>query len=89
MTLRRLRPPRWGSQWAEPGAPAVLETADVVIMADDLSKLPYALRLSRKANAIIKTNLAFSVAAVIRSSPALLPASWVLPAACWDTRAVR
>jgi Cd2+/Zn2+-exporting ATPase len=43
------------------GTDAALETADIVLMADDLSKLPFALRLSRAALRIIKQNIAFSL----------------------------
>lgn len=44
------------------GTDVALETADVALMADDLSKLPVALRFSRKALRIIKQNIAFSIA---------------------------
>ncbi len=43
------------------GTDVALETADVVLMADDLSKLPFALDLSRRARRIVYQNLAFSV----------------------------
>jgi Cd2+/Zn2+-exporting ATPase len=43
------------------GSDAALETADVALMADELLKIPYALRLSRAAVANIKTNLAISL----------------------------
>ena len=42
------------------GTDVALETADVVLMADDLSKLPYAINLSRRSRKIIKQNLAFA-----------------------------
>jgi len=44
------------------GTDAALEAADIALMADDLSKLPYAMKLSRKALGIIKQNIAFSLA---------------------------
>lgn len=44
------------------GTDTALETADIVLMSDDLSKLPYTIKLSRKALAIIKENIAFSLA---------------------------
>lgn len=44
------------------GTDAALETADIALMADDLSKLPLALRLSRRTLGIIKQNIAFSIA---------------------------
>lgn len=40
------------------GTEAALETADVVIMNDDLTKLPYAIRLGRKAHGVIRQNIA-------------------------------
>lgn len=39
------------------GTDAALETADVALMGDDLSKLPYLLRLSRKSNGVIRQNI--------------------------------
>ncbi|MCB0154360.1 MAG: HAD-IC family P-type ATPase, partial [Anaerolineae bacterium] len=42
------------------GTDVALETADVVLMADDLSKLPYAIDLSRRSDRVIKQNLAFA-----------------------------
>jgi Cd2+/Zn2+-exporting ATPase len=43
------------------GTDTALETADIVLMADDLSKLPFTIRLSRKALAIIHQNIGFSL----------------------------
>jgi len=43
------------------GSDAALETADVALMADELLKIPYALRLSRAAVRNIKVNLAISL----------------------------
>ncbi|MGZ0084773.1 heavy metal translocating P-type ATPase [Caldibacillus thermoamylovorans] len=42
------------------GTDAALETADVVLMADDLRQLPYTVRLGRRTLAIIKQNMAFA-----------------------------
>lgn len=39
----------------------VLETADVVLMGDDLSRLPYGIRLSQATRRIIAQNLTFSL----------------------------
>lgn len=47
------------------GSHAALETADVALMADDLSMLPYGMQLSRSALRVIKQNTAFSVGVVI------------------------
>ncbi len=43
------------------GTDTALETADIALMSDDLSKLPYTIKLSRKALAIIKRNITFSL----------------------------
>jgi Cd2+/Zn2+-exporting ATPase len=43
------------------GSDAALETADVALMADELLKIPYALRLSRATLRNIKINLAISL----------------------------
>lgn len=43
------------------GTDTALETADIALMADDLGKLPFTVKLSRKALAIIKQNITFSL----------------------------
>lgn len=43
------------------GTDAALETADIALMADELAKIPYALRLSRATLRTIKVNIAFSI----------------------------
>ena len=43
------------------GSPATIETADVALMADDLMKLPYAVRLARKARHSIRFNIALAL----------------------------
>jgi Cd2+/Zn2+-exporting ATPase len=43
------------------GTDTALETADIALMADDLSKLPFTIELSRKAMNIIKENIVFSI----------------------------
>lgn len=43
------------------GTDTALETADIALMADDLTKLPYAMHLSRKALGVIKQNIGFSL----------------------------
>ncbi|WP_353948698.1 heavy metal translocating P-type ATPase [Sporolactobacillus sp. Y61] len=52
------------------GTDAALETADIALMSDDLTKLPYTIRLSRKALAVIKQNISFSL--VIKFSTIML-----------------
>ena len=44
------------------GTDTALETADIALMSDDLSKLPYTIKLSHKALVIIKQNITFSLA---------------------------
>jgi Cd2+/Zn2+-exporting ATPase len=44
------------------GTDATLETADVALMADELPKIAYALRLSRATTRNIRANIAFSLA---------------------------
>jgi Zn2+/Cd2+-exporting ATPase len=46
------------------GTDVALETADVVLMADDLTKLPYAIDLSRRTRRTIRQNLVFSLAVI-------------------------
>lgn len=43
------------------GTDAALETADVALMGDDLNKLPFTVKLSRKTLNIIKANIAFAI----------------------------
>lgn len=43
------------------GTDTALETADIALMADDLRKLPFTVKLSRKALTIIKQNITFSL----------------------------
>src|SRR5699024_9628817 len=43
------------------GTDTAIETADIALMGDDLSKLPFAVRLSRKTLNIIKANITFAI----------------------------
>jgi Cd2+/Zn2+-exporting ATPase len=43
------------------GSDAAMETADVVLMADDLSRLPYLIALSRKTMMIVRQNIVFAL----------------------------
>jgi Cd2+/Zn2+-exporting ATPase len=47
------------------GTDVALETADVVLMADDLTKLPYAVSLSRRTRRTIRQNLTFSLSVIV------------------------
>ncbi|MBD8028655.1 cadmium-translocating P-type ATPase [Ureibacillus sp. Re31] len=46
------------------GTDVALETADVVLMKNDLSKIAYAIRLSRKMQKIVKQNILFSISVI-------------------------
>jgi Cd2+/Zn2+-exporting ATPase len=43
------------------GSAQAMETADVVLMADNLEKLPFAVQLSGFANRLVRQNIAFSI----------------------------
>lgn len=57
------------------GTDVALETADVALMADDLSKLPFAVALSRQARRIIRQNVFFALAVIVLLVVAVL-AGW-------------
>jgi Cd2+/Zn2+-exporting ATPase len=44
------------------GSDTALETADAALMGDDLEKLPYVVRLSRRARAVIRQNIVAAIA---------------------------
>lgn len=46
------------------GSDVALETADVVLVSDDLSKLPYAVNLGRRVKRIVKQNIVFSLSVI-------------------------
>ena len=54
------------------GSDVALETADVALMADDLSTLPFAVGLSRASRRIIRQNLYVSLGVVALLIPATL-----------------
>ncbi|MGD9712382.1 MAG: heavy metal translocating P-type ATPase, partial [Thermomicrobiales bacterium] len=47
------------------GSDVALETADVVLIADDLTKLPYAISLSQRTRRTIIQNLVFSLSVIV------------------------
>jgi Cd2+/Zn2+-exporting ATPase len=55
------------------GTDTALETADIVLMADDLEKLPFAVKLSRKALQIIKQNISFALGVKILALLLVIP----------------
>ena len=50
---------------AKRGTDVALETADIALMGDDLSKLPLAVGLSRQSRRIIRQNLVISLGVVV------------------------
>ncbi|SDX19077.1 Cd2+/Zn2+-exporting ATPase [Marininema mesophilum] len=58
------------------GTDTAMETADIVLMADNLEKLPSMIRLSRKALLIIKQNIAFSIAVKLLALLLIVP-NWL------------
>ena len=47
------------------GTDVALETADIVLMKNNLTKIEYAIRMSRKMQRIVKQNMFFSVGVII------------------------
>lgn len=47
------------------GTDVALETADVVLVSDDLSQLPYAVELGRRVRRIVKQNIAFALSVIV------------------------
>jgi Cd2+/Zn2+-exporting ATPase len=47
------------------GSDVALETADVVLMSDDLSRLPWMINLARRARTVVWQNIAFSMAVIV------------------------
>ncbi|MFP4346360.1 MAG: heavy metal translocating P-type ATPase [Anaerolineales bacterium] len=43
------------------GTAQAMETADVVLMGDDLSRLPFAVRLSRRTGRVVRANIIFAL----------------------------
>ncbi|KYD32154.1 HAD-IC family P-type ATPase [Parageobacillus toebii] len=55
------------------GTDVALETADVVLMGDDLGKLPYAIRLGRKTMRIIQQNIALALLLKVLALVLIIP----------------
>lgn len=55
------------------GTDTALETADIALMGDDLSKLPYTVSLSRKTLSIIKQNITFSLGIKVLALLLIIP----------------
>jgi len=63
------------------GTDVALETADVVLMSDDLTKLPYSIELSRAARRIIVQNLAIALGVIVVLVTSILVRGVPLPLA--------
>ncbi|RYG89609.1 MAG: heavy metal translocating P-type ATPase, partial [Alphaproteobacteria bacterium] len=62
------------------GSDVALETADVALMADDLTHLPFAVGLSRQTSRIIRQNLYISLGVVTVLLPATILGLGIAPA---------
>lgn len=62
------------------GSDVALETADIALMADDLTHLPFAVGLSRATSGIIRQNLYFSLGVVALLLPATILGLGIGPA---------
>ncbi|WP_255191769.1 heavy metal translocating P-type ATPase [Natronobeatus ordinarius] len=63
------------------GTDVALETADVVLMSDDLGRLPYVLALGRKTQRTLYTNFSIAFGAIVIMVAAILTAGIPLPLA--------
>lgn len=61
------------------GTDVALETADIVLMSDDLSNIPYVVSLSRKAQRTVAQNLVFAGAVIVIMLAAALGIQIPLP----------
>jgi Cd2+/Zn2+-exporting ATPase len=63
------------------GTDVALETADVVLMADDLSNIPYVIALSRQTRKTLLVNLSFAMFMIVLMIIAIFSANLALPLA--------
>jgi Cd2+/Zn2+-exporting ATPase len=63
------------------GTDVALETADVVLMSDDLSNIAYVIALSRQTRQTLIVNLGFAMAAIVVMIAAIFAANFPLPLA--------
>jgi Cd2+/Zn2+-exporting ATPase len=61
------------------GTDVAMETADVVLMSDDLTRLPYVIDLSRRTRRTIIQNLSFALAVIVILVTATLAGLMTLP----------
>jgi heavy metal translocating P-type ATPase len=63
------------------GTDVALETADVALMADDLEKLAYALRLARRSQSVVRQNLVLSALVISALAVGAVAGLFTLPIA--------
>jgi Zn2+/Cd2+-exporting ATPase len=61
------------------GTDVALETADIVLMSDDLGKIPYVIGLSRRTRKTLVQNLVFAIGVIIVLVGAVLGVGLALP----------
>jgi Cd2+/Zn2+-exporting ATPase len=61
------------------GTDVAIETADVVLMSDDLRKIPFAIGLARQAKKVVWQNLTFSLAVIVLLVASAFGANLALP----------
>ena len=61
------------------GTDVAMETADVVLMSEDLQKLPHAIGLSKRARRIVWQNLTFALAVILLLIVSTFGAELALP----------
>src|SRR5690606_27720361 len=61
------------------GTDVALETADIVLMADDLTRIPYVIGLSRQTRRTLVQNLVFALGVILVLIGAVLGAGLALP----------
>jgi Cd2+/Zn2+-exporting ATPase len=61
------------------GTDVAIETADVVLMSDDLHKIPFAIGLARHAKRVVWQNLTFALAVIVILVASAFGANLALP----------
>ena len=61
------------------GSDVALETADIVLMSDDLQNLPYIIDLSQKTQRILRQNLGFALVMIVIMLVAIFVSDLALP----------
>ncbi|MBT3338615.1 MAG: cadmium-translocating P-type ATPase [Anaerolineae bacterium] len=61
------------------GTDVAIETADVVLMSDDLQKIPFAIGLARRAKKVVWQNLVFALAVIVLLVVSAFGANLALP----------